>query len=134
MLRRAKFRFSPSFSLEQNRWTTTSDFVVFVVFVGILKWYTLFLRFLFYIGRGRAGRACPVGSFAKQIIFVLVSRLPSLVVCRAEGRSGMASPAHNNSRPSSPRGGRGACAVPFVPFIAQAPAAPFIVYFAQFFH
>ena len=66
-----------SFSLLQNRRTTTSDFVVFVVFVGILKWYTFVFRPSFYIGWGRAGRACPVGSFAKQISSVL--RPPSSV-------------------------------------------------------
>ena len=76
-LRRTKLCFPLLLSLLQNRRTTTSDFVVFVVFVGIRIWYTFVFRLSFYIGWGRAGRACPVGSFAKQITFV--SRLSSLV-------------------------------------------------------
>ena len=41
LMRRAKPCFSLLPSLLQNRRTTTSDFVVFVVFVGILYWYIL---------------------------------------------------------------------------------------------
>ena len=102
-LRRTKPCFPLLLSLLQNRRTTTSDFVVFVVFVGIPKWYTFFLRPSFYIGWGRAGRACPVGSFAQQISFV--PRLSSLV------------------------GGGLRCFS--VPLFAQAPC-PLFCYFAQF--
>ena len=45
-MRSTKPCFPLSLSLLQNRRTTTSDFVVFVVFVGILIWYTLFLSVL----------------------------------------------------------------------------------------
>ena len=62
-LRRTKLCFPLTLSLLQNRRTTTSDFVGFVVFVGIPIWYTLFLSILHNF---------PFKSLALQIWFIVL--------------------------------------------------------------
>ena len=105
-LRSAKLSFPHALSFLQNRRTTTSDVVVFGVFVGILNWYILNEKrgtwAPYYIGWGRAGRACPVGSFAQQIS--LVSR-PSLCAGLRVGQAGQPGTQFSSSfvfRPPAP--------------------------------